>query len=62
MNGRPARGRDGGAGLIETLGRNLLKLGAIIVVVQVLWSIGRRLKLSIAALVWKERLIPSHTS
>lgn len=55
MNGRPAGGREGGGGQIETLGRNLLKLGAIVVAVQVLWPIGRRVKLTIASLVRKNR-------
>lgn len=61
VNGRTAGEREGGAGSLETLGRNLLKLGAIIVAVQVLWSIGRRLKLVATSLARKDRSTLSHS-
>jgi hypothetical protein len=41
---RPAGGPEGSGGSWETVGRNLLQIAAIIVVVQVVWLIGRRIK------------------
>jgi hypothetical protein len=51
--------RERGSGSWETVGRNLLQLVAVIAVVQVLWSIGRWLKRTVASLAQKNRLSPN---
>jgi heme A synthase len=55
-------GRLEGRGGLVTLEQNLLKIAAIVAAVQVLWSIGRRLKLATASLVRQDRLKPSRSS
>jgi hypothetical protein len=56
---RPTGGPEGSGGSWETMGRNLLQLAAIVVAVQVGWSIGRQIK----RLVEKhQRLQVSHSS
>jgi hypothetical protein len=52
-NGRPEDSHEGGG--LETVGQNLLKITAVIVAVQVLWSIGRRVKQTVALLTRKDR-------
>jgi hypothetical protein len=37
---------DGGGGSWETVGRNLIQIAAIVAAVQVVWSIGRKIKRS----------------
>jgi hypothetical protein len=54
--------RPEGRGGFETLGQNLLKIAAIVAVVQVLWSIGRWVKLAMASSLRKSRLSPSRSS
>jgi len=41
INGRPEGGREGG---LETLGQNLLKIAVIVMAVQMVWSIGQRMR------------------
>ena len=61
LSGRPDGGPEGRGGL-ETLGQNLLKIAVIVAAVQVLWSIGRWMKLATAALTRKDRLNPSRST
>ncbi len=44
VTSRPAGGPEGGSFQVVTLGRNLLIVGTVVLVVQVLWLIGRQLK------------------
>lgn len=61
MNTRPVDGPEGRGG-IETLGRNLLKIAVIVATVQVLWTIGRRLRPTAASLMRNDRLNPNRNS
>lgn len=56
---RPAGGPAGRGGSWEIAGRNLLYIAALVAAVQVLWSIGGRLKLTAASLVRKDWLNPN---
>ena len=57
---RPEGGSEG-RGELQTLGQNLLKIAAVVAVVQVLWSSARWLKRAAASLTRKDRLSPSST-
>ena len=59
---RQGGGPEGRSGSWESVGRNLLEIAAIIAAVQIVWSIGRRLKLAKASLVRKGRLNPKRSS
>jgi len=49
-------GPDGSGGSWGTVGRNLLEIAAIVVAVQLLWSIGRWLKRTVTSLTRRDRL------
>jgi hypothetical protein len=61
LGSRPEGGGEG-RGDLQTLGQNLLKIAAIVAAVQVLWLIGRWMKLAAELALWRVRGNPSCSS
>ena len=53
---------EGRGGSWKIVGRNLLEIAAIVAAVQIVWSIGRRLKWANASHVRADRLNPNRSS